>query len=63
MRYPVKRLFYIYEDVVKILVMFRVLLQDFEVKDLFCDAYSGYEPNLFCCNGLFSLGFKSVQDD
>ena len=37
--------------------------QDSKVKDLFCDASSGSEPNLFFSNNFFSLGFKPIQDD
>ena len=37
--------------------------QDSKVKDLFCGAPSGAEPNLFFSNYLFSLGFKPMKDD
>ena len=56
--------FFIYEDMVRILLMLKVLLtQDFKVEDLFCCASPGSEPSLFFSNNLFSLGFEPVQDD
>ena len=60
---PVKCFFEIYEDVVQILLMLKVLFtQDSEVEDLFCGASPGSEPSLFFSNYLFSLGFEPVQD-
>ena len=57
-------LFEIYEDMVQILLMLKVLFtQDSEVEDLFCSASPGSEPSLFFSNDLFSLGCEPVQDD
>ena len=54
----------IYEDMVQILLMLKVLsTQESEVKDLFCGASPGSELSLAFSNNLFSLGFESVQDD
>ena len=39
------------------------MLEDSEVKDLFCGAPSGSESNLFFSNYFFGLGFKHIQDD
>ena len=48
----------------QILLMLEVLFtQDSNVEDLFCGAPSNSEPSLFFSNYLFSLGFKSIQDD
>ena len=56
--------FQIYEDMVQILLMLKVLFtHDFEVEDLFCGTSPGSEPSLFFSNNLFSLGFEPVQDD
>ena len=56
--------FKIYEDMVHILLMLKVLLiEDSAVEDLFCGASPGSEPSLFFSNNLFSLGFEPVQDD
>ena len=64
MPYSVKGLFEINEDMVQILLMLEVLsTQDSKVKDLFCGASSGSEPNLFFSNYFFSLGFKPIQND
>ena len=63
MPYPVECFFEIYEDMVQILLMLKVLLtQDSEVEDLFCGASHGSEPSLFFTNNQFSLGFEPVQD-
>ena len=60
MPYPVKYFFEIYEDMVQILLMLKVLFtQDSEVEYLFC----GTEPSLFFSNNLFGFGFEPVQDD
>ena len=60
----VKGFLVISEDMVQILLMFRVLFtQDSEVEDLFCGASPSSEPSLFFRNCLFSLGFKPFQDD
>ena len=49
---------------VQILLTLEVLFtQDSKVQDLFCSAPSGSEPSRFFSNYLFSLGFKSIQDD
>ena len=49
---------------VQILLMLEVhFTRDFKVENLFCGAPSSSEPSLFFINYLFSLGFKSVQDD
>ena len=64
MPYPVKCFFEIYEDMVQILLMLKILLtQDSEVEDLFCGASSSLYPSLFFSNNLFSLRFEPVQDD
>ena len=48
--------FEIYEDMVQILLMLKVLFtQDSEVEDLFCGASPGSEYTLFFSNNLFSL--------
>ena len=54
--------FEIYEDMVQILLMVKVLFtQVAEVENLLCSP--GSEPSLFFSNNLFSLGFEPVQDD
>ena len=64
MPYPVKCFFEIYEDIVQILLMLKVLFtQNSEVEDLFCGATPGSEPSLFFRNNLLSLGLEPVQDD
>ena len=64
MPYPLKCFFEIYEDIVQILLMLKVLFtQDSEDEDLFCGASPGSEPSLFIINNLFSSGFEPVQDD
>ena len=51
--------FEIYEDMVQILLMLKVLFtQDSEVEYLFCGTSPGSEHSLF-----FSLGFEPLQDD
>ena len=64
MQYPVKCFFEIYEDMVQILLMLKVLFtQESEVEYLFCGTSPGSEPSLFFSNNLFSLGFEPVQVD
>ena len=64
MLYPVEGFLKINEDMVKILLMLKVIFtQDFEVEDLFCGASSGSEPSLFLSNYLFGLGLKPIQGD
>ena len=60
--YPVKCFFEIYENLVPIQLMLKILFaQDFEVGDLYCGASPGSElSRLFFSNNLFSLGFKHV---
>ena len=60
MPYPVKCFFFaIYEDMVQILLMLKVLFtQDSEVEALFCEASPGSEPSLLLGNNLFSLGLS-----
>ena len=54
----------IYEDIVQILLVLKVLFtQDSEVEDLFFGVSLGSEPSLFFSNNLFSSGFEPVQDD
>ena len=63
MPYSVKG-FFISEDMVQILLVLEILFtQDSKVEGLFCGVSSGCEPNLFFSNYLFSLRFKSIQDD
>ena len=53
---PCKMLFEIYGDMLQILVILNVLsTQDPLIKDLFCSASSGSEPNLLCSETIFSL--------
>ena len=60
----VKVFFEIYEDMVQILLMLKVLFKkNSEVTDLVCGASPTSEPSLFFCNNLFSLGSKPVHDD
>ena len=64
MPYPVKCFFEIYEHMVQILLMLKVLFtQDSEVEELFSSASHGFEHSLFFSNNLFSLEFEPVQDD
>ena len=57
-------LFEMYEDMVKILLMLKVLsTQDSKAEDLFCGASPGSKSSLFFSNNLFSLGFQPAQDD
>ena len=64
MSYPVKCFYEIYEDIVQILLMLKVLFkQDSEVEGLFCGVSPSSEPSLFFSNNLFSFGFELVQDD
>ena len=64
MLYSVKCSFEIYEDMVQILLMLKLLFtQDSEDEGLFCGASPGSEPCLFFSNILYSLGFEPVQDD
>ena len=64
MPYPVDSFIEIYEDMIQILLIPKVLFtQDSEVEDLFCGASPGSERSLFFSNNLFSLGFEPVQDD
>ena len=60
--YSVKCFFEIYENLVPIQLMLKILFtQDFEAGDLHCDASPGSElSRLFFSNNLFSLGFESV---
>ena len=59
MPYPVQGFLETNEDMLQILLMLEVLFtQDSEVKDLFCDASSGSEPNMFFSNCLFGLEFS-----
>ena len=54
----------IYEDMVRILLMLKVLfIQGSEAEYLFLGASPGSEPSLFFSNNIFSLGFEPVQDD
>ena len=63
MFYPVKFVFEIYEDMVQILLMLKVLsTQDSEVEYLLYGASPGSEPSLLLSNNLFSLIFQPVQD-
>ena len=64
MPYAVKGFLEINENMVQILLMFKVLFtQDSEVKDQFRGASSGSKRGLFFRNFLFSLGFLPVHDD
>ena len=64
MSHSVKCFFEIYEDMVQILLMLKVLfIQDSEIEDLFCGASLGSKRSFFFNNYLFSLGFEPVQDD
>ena len=64
MYYPVKCFYEIYEDMVKTLLMLKVLLtQDSEGKDLFYGVSLDFVPSLLFSKNLFSLGFDPVQDD
>ena len=57
-------LFEIFEDIVQILQMLKVLFtQDSGVEDLFCGASPGSKTSLLFSNNLFSSGFTPVQDD
>ena len=54
--------FEIYEDMVQVLLMLKVLFtQNSEVEDLICDASSGSESSLFFSNNLFSLGLSLLK--
>ena len=60
----VKCIFEIYEDMVQILLILKVLFTlDSEVENLFCDASPSSEPSLFFSNNLSSFGFAYIQDD
>ena len=62
--YPVKGFLEVYEDIVQILSMLKVLFaQESEVEDLFCGASFGSEPCLFDNNYLIGLGLKPFQDN
>ena len=64
MPYPVKCFLEIYEDMVLILLMLKVLfIQDSEVEVLLCGVSPGSEPNQFFSDNIFSLEFEHVQDD
>ena len=64
MPYPVKGFFEIYEDMVQILLLLKVLFtQDSEVEYLFCGTSPGSEHSLFFSNNLFSLEFEPLQND
>ena len=55
MPYSVKCYFEIYEDMVQILMMLKVLFtQDSELEDLFCGASPGSVPSLFFGNNLLA---------
>ena len=56
---PCQLLFEIYEDMVQILLMLKVLFKhDSEVKDLFCGASLGSEPRLFLNKISLTLGLS-----
>ena len=64
MPYPVKCFFEIYEDMIQILLMLKVLFtQDSEVEYLLCGTSPGSEHSLFFSNNLFSMGIEPLQDD
>ena len=64
MPYLVKCFFEIFEDMVQILLVLKVLFtQDSEAEVLFCGTSPGSEPSLLFSNNLFSLGFEPVQYD
>ena len=64
MLHLVKFVFEIYEDMVQILMLLKVLFtQDSQVEYLLYGASPRSEPSLFLNNNLFSLRFESVQDD
>ena len=60
----VKGFFEINDDMVQVLLIFKVLFtKDSKVEDLFCGAPSGPDSSMFFGNYLFGLGFKPFQDD
>ena len=64
MPYSVKGSFEINEDVIQILLIFKVLFtQDSKIQYLFCSASSGSDPSLFFSNYLLCLGSKAIQDN
>ena len=65
MPYPVRCFSEIYEDMIQILLMLKLLFtQDSQIEDKFCGASPGYEPSLLQqYRNPFSLGFEPVQDD
>ena len=62
MQYHVKCLFEVSEDMVQILLMFKVIFtKDSEVEYMFCGASSSSESSLFFSNNVFSLWSKPVR--
>ena len=63
MPYTVICIFEIYEDMVQILLLLKVLFTiDYEVEDIFNGASPGSKPSLFFSINHFSLRFESLHD-
>ena len=60
----IKCLLKIYEDMVKLLLVLEILFHEYpNIANLFNGTATWSEASLFLCNDLFSLRFKSIQDN